>query len=375
VSITVHLPSRGEETTFFAISGVLEAVQSWHVLADPGHHALQLPWVRHCRRLPKAVRTGLREFQWVVTDYIPSWFEVGAQSVDTVPFADELTLLTEVPAELIADELMLALTDTERLGDEPFGPDRHRYDPAARWRSLRSPALEPVFARLDADPRGVATDLLSVLADYWDHAFAAEWSRLSEQLTQTIAQAGAGMAEHGMAAILRHLIPAVRVDAQARTMQLPRSHEHEVTVSATNQLALTPSYFAWPHVRLSCDPPWQLRVIYPVVPAGGAGPQSGPLQEALPVLRALAGPARLELLALLAESPRSTSELADLQHMSPAAVSGNLKQLLGAGLVTAERDGPYVLYRPVGEAFRILADQLARFAGTPLGGSGSSAPS
>ncbi|WP_420711757.1 DUF5937 family protein [Streptomyces sp. NRRL B-24720] len=45
-----------EEDLAFSVSPLLEAVHSWHVLTDPGHHALHVPWVRRCRQLPATLR-------------------------------------------------------------------------------------------------------------------------------------------------------------------------------------------------------------------------------------------------------------------------------------------------------------------------------
>ncbi|RSM70113.1 hypothetical protein DMB66_09650 [Actinoplanes sp. ATCC 53533] len=43
------MPLVAAEHVSFELSPLAEAVHSWHVLVTPGHHALQLPWVRGCR--------------------------------------------------------------------------------------------------------------------------------------------------------------------------------------------------------------------------------------------------------------------------------------------------------------------------------------
>ena len=42
--ILLTFPAQPLEQTRLGTSRVLEAAHSWHVLADPSHHALHLPW-------------------------------------------------------------------------------------------------------------------------------------------------------------------------------------------------------------------------------------------------------------------------------------------------------------------------------------------
>ena len=70
--------------------------------------------------------------------------------------------------------------------------------------------------------------------------------------------------------------------------------------------------------------------------------------------KATASPARLELLDLLAQGPRTVEALASQIGQSVANTSHHLQVLRGARLVEAEKAGTYVTYR--------LADpQVARF--------------
>ena len=74
------------------------------------------------------------------------------------------------------------------------------------------------------------------------------------------------------------------------------------------------------------------------------------------VNRALAAPARLELLELLAQTERSVEVLAELAGLSVANTSQHLRVLRRSGLVTSRRDGQFVRYRlPGPEPVRLLA--------------------
>lgn len=74
---------------------------------------------------------------------------------------------------------------------------------------------------------------------------------------------------------------------------------------------------------------------------------------------ALASRPRRQMLALLAQTALSTTELAARFPMSAPAISRHLSVLLQAGLVESERLGQRVLYRLKRDA---LLDALARLA-------------
>ena len=77
------------------------------------------------------------------------------------------------------------------------------------------------------------------------------------------------------------------------------------------------------------------------------------------VFQALASVPRRQILAFLAQTALSTSDLAARFGMSPPAISRHLSVLQQAGLVSAERQGQRVLYRLNRDA---LLGALARFA-------------
>ncbi|WP_336922613.1 helix-turn-helix domain-containing protein [Aquipuribacter sp. SD81] len=101
----------------------------------------------------------------------------------------------------------------------------------------------------------------------------------------------------------------------------------------------------------------------------GCGPlcEAGPLDEPEAVavaarLRALGDPVRLRLVALLLAADgreACTCDLAPDVGLSEPTVSHHLKQLLEVGLVSKERRGANVYYRPEPEALRAVGRVLA----------------
>lgn len=322
------MPPDAAEHVSFELSALAEAVHSWHALTAPGHHALQLPWVRRCRDLPAELRNDLRRLSWVVRDYVPALFEAGAGHLDRT-FAEEVEIVRALPAREIARDLSEAV-----LVNESNDPELRR--------------------RVKKEPRRVLDEILAVLTSYWEVAFSKEWEHLEPQLLDTVADAGTALPE-GVLPLLRQLAPAIRLDVRRRLVLLDRPHDHRVEVAERGPLRLTPSYYAWPHVRVTCEEPWPLRMTYPVVPPN---PQSRESVELSSGLRALGGQSRLDIIRLLAEEPRSTQELSGLLGLSGAAVSRHLKLLLDAGLVQTRREGYYVLYEVVGQRLIDLAYDL-----------------
>ena len=80
------------------------------------------------------------------------------------------------------------------------------------------------------------------------------------------------------------------------------------------------------------------------------------------LLRVLADPTRLRVLALLSQAELSVGEIARSLAMGQSRVSNHLKVLREAGLIEVERDGRRRLYRLNPEPLkRVVGDWLACF--------------
>ncbi|MET8404367.1 DUF5937 family protein [Streptomyces sp900116325] len=331
--ITLRFTEAAEEDIAFSVSPLLEAVHSWHVLTDPGHHALHVPWVRRCRRI--------REHGFVVADYIPAFFESRASGHDA-DFADQLAAVRALPPALLAAELAQTLIDTTRHTGHDLVADPATRDAVLTEYRQSDPGRA---ARLDGiltDPLPVLNDALAVLEDYWSAAFADEWERIEPSLYESIARAGARIAHQSLFPMLRTLAPQIRIDPGRRTLRLDRPHDHDITVTRERPVTFTASHYVWPHVRVTCDNPWPLRITYPALPLAPARPTSQ--EDILTALRALAAAPRLQIVTRLAAQSRSTQELATLLGLSASVTSRHLHQLTQAGLTTTRREGYYVLY-------------------------------
>lgn len=78
--------------------------------------------------------------------------------------------------------------------------------------------------------------------------------------------------------------------------------------------------------------------------------------------KALANPARLELLDLLAQGERSVDELAEAAGMKLSNTSAQLKTLTAAGLLSSRRSGTRIYYRLADEQVAAFIGEAQRFA-------------
>jgi DNA-binding transcriptional ArsR family regulator len=284
---------------------LVESILALHVLVEPGHHPEQHPFVREMRSLPPAFRA-------------------------------ELSRLRETfrhPSEQL-------------INPHP--------DPVAD--------LDTLLEALESVDRDAAT----LVADFWELAFAAEWARLKRALEQAAAAMGARIAEIGPIGLLDEVAPWIAA--------LPARHEVQFGCTAGEDAAehppgmsfdvrglpvtVVPSLFAAPHVYVDVDTPAAVQFVVPVqavvreqLPPGGLAGS----------LLACGSDARLRLLHALGERPRTVQELAPMLSMAPSTVSRHLQRLAEHGLVTSERDGWYVLYRLSRSRVQEVLSDLARY--------------
>jgi DNA-binding transcriptional ArsR family regulator len=262
-------------------------------------------------------------------------------------FAEELERVRGLDAESLAFEFLRPLYD--HGGAWPRDPElltrprlqRHVVENARTSHGEENAKL----ARLIFDdPVELGSRFSDLLERYWEDAFAEEWDRLEPLLAETVEETGARIAELGLFDLLADFRPQLQVEPERRLLWMKLPHEHELTITPEEPLVLSPSAFVWPHVRINCDPPSPVGLIYPApFVAREAGPKLPP-DDLLRVLRSLADETRLHALALIAEQPRSTQELAPLVGLTEAGLSKHLRMLADAGVVTSQRDGYYVLY-------------------------------
>jgi DNA-binding transcriptional ArsR family regulator len=367
MAIRFELGEEADGVVAFGYSPLYEAVLSLHVLAEPKHHALQHRWGRAMRALPASLRREIVALAFLYRRTLPDCILPTATSgYDDVDV--ELERLRRVRIDVIAFDLLRPIYD--HGGGARPARRRVLSSPDVRATALRhaadlGPASRRAAALIFDDPHKLVDRFTSLLDAYWEHGFAAEWARIEQQLAESVELAGRQIANDGMGAFLLTLAPQLRVDAGARSFGLDIPHDHRVVISAKNPLLLVPSVYVWPHVRVNCDPPWPLAVVYRA-PHLVNGLQRATPPELVRLLKALGDPTRLRILELLAKQPRSTQELAPLAGLTDAGASKQLRVLASVGLLTAKREGYYVVYSLEPEKLATLSHELGYLIGADV---------
>jgi DNA-binding transcriptional ArsR family regulator len=357
--IRFAVPTHAVDRLAFAYSPLLEAVLSLHVLVAPKHHPLQHEWVRGMRALPPSLKRRISDFGFAYRRTMPDFVAPSADA-EYSDFEQDLELLRSHDPGTLALEFLRPLYDHGGKHDlELLADDSVRLH-ALDQSDLLGASRELAGLIFD-DPVELTRRFAELLNDYWEAAFADEWKRLELRLGDEVSQAGREIAVDGIYSFLRGLSRHLRVDPEREEFGLDIPHDHRVEITETRKLVLVPSAFVWPHVRLNCDEPWPMSVVYPASFVLEDARPRLPSADLVDVLRALGNDTRLRALRLITERPRSTQELARLVGISEAGLSKHLRQLSAAGLVTTRREGYYVLYSVARERILPLSETVLEF--------------
>ena len=362
MSIVFTLPESAAEQVAFCYSPLLESVLSLHVLVEPKHHPVQHEWVRSMRRLPPRLKREIEVFAFAFRAYFPE-FLFPAATGEMPDLASELRRLRDVPDDVVRMEFAIPLAGRQVGGEIPRDPSALDAPEARRMLADRAAVVADaeLATAMANDPRAVLERFVAMLETYWQEAFEAEWVRIEPELAASVSEAGRLIRARGVFGLLSGLGPDIRCDREARRFWLDRPHDHEVEIGAEQQLVLAPSVYVWPHVRVNCDAPWPLGLVFPASSILREARPRIPPAQLTAVLRALGDDTRLRALRLIAERPRSTQELAPLVGVTEAALSKHLRALADAGLLERHRDGYYVLYRLIPQRVAAVGASLEEF--------------
>jgi DNA-binding transcriptional ArsR family regulator len=347
------------ESIAFAYSPLLETVLSLHVLTEPKHHPLQHLWVRKARTLPAALRRDIARFSFAYREFVPE-FLMPSPATGYRSFEEELEQLARLDEATAGLGFLRPLWDhAGRRSAALLEDERVRDHALARAEDLGADGK--LAALIFESPARLLRRFSTLVAGYWEAAFAAEWRELEPRLADAVADAGRRIAADGVFTYLTGLSPQLLIVPATREIRRDLPHEHTVEVAPDAELVLVPSAFVWPHVRLNCDAPWPPGIVYPAPFLVAEGRAKLPSDDVVHVLRALADETRLKALKLIADRPRSTQELAPLVGISEAGLSKHLRLLARAGVVRTRRDGYYVLYSLEMERIAPLSETLLSF--------------
>ena len=195
-----------------------------------------------------------------------------------------------------------------------------------------------VLAPLIDDPAAGLAQVLTELRWAWDHLVEPFWAPVHDLVDADIAFRSQVIAQVGLGRVLTELHSGVSFADGAVTVLPGEGIDLDL---AGRGLLLLPSAFVWPRVVVVHEAPWPPTLVYP---ARGVGELWSAPPRPPAALAAVLGETRALLLADLGE-PATTTALAARHGLSAAAVSGQLRRLTEAGLLSSRRHGKEVRYR------------------------------
>lgn len=324
MSINIKMPRTGAGAVRVAYGPLAELAVSLHVLVNPDHHPLQHPFIRRMRALPPRLRAEIAALEHHVESDLPDPL-VGPLADPAAPFEEQLAGMQAAPEDLV----------------------RRRYD--------------------DPDPLGAHRRMCRVVEDYWELAFADEWAAIEPTLATASEALSRSLDRLGVFGTLDEFGPRVAarpdegiVEVRCLPGEVSCQENHELDFDSDAPIVLSPSVFASPHTWVDVGTPVGSRMMLPsyAVPAPHEWRAPADLLE---LLDACSDDARLRVLRVLADQPRSVQELAPMLAMAPSTVSKHLRALSNAGVVEGDRDGWWVVYRLRADRIRPLAQMLGAF--------------
>jgi DNA-binding transcriptional ArsR family regulator len=297
--------------TRFAITPVFELIGAVYAIRDPRQYSVHRPWVDWAG--PRLGHLDLRLLDVATPAGGPYWpvFCGPPPRVPRAEIDEELRRISATPPERVAAEIARSY---------PGG-------------------VPPAGREFIDDPAGARDRLVEQMRTFWDVALAPWWGVIANVLESEVAWRARRLASVGPQSAFAGLHETVRWQDSTLTVSPTAKAAEDIDLAGRGVL-LIPAVFTWPSVWPRTDPPWEPALVYP--PPGIADlwttddPPSGTLE-------ALIGRRRARLLLAL-DRPASTLALAARIGSSGGGASEHLRVLREAGLVTARREGRWVLY-------------------------------
>ncbi|MFB7495343.1 winged helix-turn-helix domain-containing protein [Streptomyces sp. NPDC056161] len=273
--------------------------------------------------------------------YVPGFLFAGA--ADHGSLDEELHAVATAPSRVVARQMGRFLESVRAVrGPEPA-------------------ELRKITTALEAGERAFAQRIARELGRFWSASVSARWNSVRQAAEGDIRHRAAAIAEHGLAATLNSLHPALTYDSGTLRIQDPRT----LQVRETSRITLCPAPLATTWL-LRTDP-WGedgTHLTYPVS-SGRSGIRPAADPAVSDSLGQVIGQARFLLLSDL-DRPRITIELAERHHMTASTVSYHLTRLHRVGLLNRIREGNRVYYQRTSEGDRLVVRQgRARAAQRP----------
>ena len=378
MTIKLHLNQLPTERVAYSYSVLNELLLSLKVLGNYKHYPLHIGWALAVQRqLTEEMRRELRFFRAVFQVMLTFLWEAG--QVEEADFGLELEMLEKRPLSHFTNAIISALL----IGGSPTGKrimcrlvtleqfeqDQSLQEQARDWLAQYHPESTELVSALLNEPTNLKQRFVQLINSDWELVFRDEWARLEPYFLQEIGRRGQKLFLEGVVNGLSDITPKMHLNSQkGQVIFFNGGENEEKPLSENDTLQLLPSYFTYPNCIFTFHSDetkrFTVSITYPLPEIRHAGQSPLPPEQLLTTLRAIGDRTRRQILQLVAQSPRSTRELAPIIGLSEAAVSKHLKLLHQAGWVTPERSSYYVLYhassQPLSNMIYALGELLKR---------------
>lgn len=336
----------------FAISPLHELLRSLHVLRNPRHHGIHLPWVVE-------VMDNFTPDMYADLDYFALCYELAIPST-LIPglkhwemtFEEEIAALEHLEKEVLLQELR----DIAAHQENDFIPSMAR---GIEWRGNRCSPNQQLLEDLEAQAEAVIARFMDFLKKYWHTAFLHLWKSLHKQLLSDITAHSHQLQQSPLRLFFQNISERLIWEKASATLYLRKPFQWQYQMRPQDSIILLPSYFSWPHLFIEAAANGMI-ISYDSSRAKHEALAPQPIEEVSTICKALGEPSRLQILFLLQEHEQTTQGLAQLCYLSEGTVSRHLQILKQARLVESQQQGKYVLYRSTVDISNFLAQLMTQ---------------
>jgi len=196
----------------------------------------------------------------------------------------------------------------------------------------RSSSVLAVFNRIISEPAGYRADLARALDQFWNHAFSESWLNLEPRMHRVAESMRTVLRNRSLAAFAKEIKLPVAFDDRRKVVASLRGAT-TFPYATLSEIHVIPSAFndtrIWGAYR---DDSGLVRLYFPVFEPTLLQAQSGNSDPEL-AFRALGDTTRYAMAFFLAESPRTSVELAKAFGVSKPTISHHVQLLRAAGLL------------------------------------------
>lgn len=356
MALHLNIAELSAENFHFVYSPFHEMLLSLHTLHNYRHHALHISWALERRNmLAPELKRLLYTYGIIFEQFMGlAWEPLYHSEIDNIDAS--ISIFEHMTDEEFAEPLVTGLTLSSRPSADFLAEKQSLHalqndyalqEHIRRWLQDKHPQSEPIIDKLLTDVQALRTEFSGFLNQYWQASFQFDWQHHEAYFRQEIQRIGQIMFESGPAAVFPALGRDFAINRQNEySVVMVNKPDNSLTYAPGDEIWLFPSFFAWPHIIFShSEMQHKTSMIIYAIPhiQHGSMPPLTP-DRLLMTLRATADETRLQILKLLKVKPRSTKELADILHISEAAVSKHLAQLRSGGWVESQRKSYYVIY-------------------------------